>query len=94
MEPWVHRAHRAHLNLLEQFLPFAVVVLIGHSMGISTALMGWLAIAFFVLRCIHAVGMITATTVMPLRPLIFTACWIITLIYAWVGGDGRASGLI
>ncbi|WP_227267425.1 MAPEG family protein [Roseobacter weihaiensis] len=23
---WVHRAHRAHLNLLEQLLPFAVLV--------------------------------------------------------------------
>ena len=26
--PWVHRAYRAHLNLLEQVLPFAVIVLL------------------------------------------------------------------
>lgn len=31
--PWVHRAWRAHQNLLEQFLPFAVLVLIGHVRG-------------------------------------------------------------
>lgn len=82
MLPWIHRAHRAHLNLLEQFLPFAVLVLIGHGLSVSTPLMGWLAIGFFVLRCIHAVGMITAKTQMPSRPLIFTTCWIITLVYA------------
>jgi len=81
MKPWIHRAHRAHLNLLEQFLPFAVLVLIGQTLGVSTILLGWLAIAFFVLRCVHAIGMVTGTTRMPVRPIIFTTCWIIILAY-------------
>jgi uncharacterized MAPEG superfamily protein len=28
MAPWVQRSCRAHLNLLEQFLPFATIVII------------------------------------------------------------------
>ena len=30
--PWVHRAFRAHLNLLEQFLPFAVVIIVASAL--------------------------------------------------------------
>ncbi|MEM1317021.1 MAG: MAPEG family protein [Pseudomonadota bacterium] len=59
MPAWVHRAHRAHLNLLEQFLPFAIIVMIGHVAGATSAWFGYLAIAFFALRCLHAVGMIS-----------------------------------
>lgn len=83
MKEWIHRAHRAHLNLLEQFLPFAVLVLIGHALDVSTSVMGWCAVLFFVLRGIHAVGMISAWARFPVRPTIFTACWVITLVYAW-----------
>ena len=36
--PWVHRAHRAHLNLLEQFLPMAALVLIAHAAGMIARL--------------------------------------------------------
>ena len=81
MPAWVHRAHRAHLNLLEQFLPFAIVVVIGHLAGATSGWFGTLAMAFFVLRCIHAVGMISGWTQMPLRPLIFTAGFGITMAY-------------
>jgi len=82
MPAWVHRAHRAHLNLLEQFLPFAVLVLIGQSLGIVSPWFGWLAIAFFVLRCVHAVVMISAKMAMPVRPILFTAGWVVTVAYA------------
>ena len=44
LKPWVHRAHRAHLKLLEQAFPFAVLVLI---MDGFTALTYWTAIALF-----------------------------------------------
>ncbi len=80
--PWVHRAYRAHLNLLEQFLPFAVLVLIGQSAGISTPLLGALAAAFFGLRLVHAYWMIAGHKVLPWRPLIFTAGWVVILAYA------------
>ncbi len=82
MLPWVHRAHRAHLNLLEQFLPFAIIVLIGHSIGVTSVWFGYLAIAFFGLRCLHALGMISGKAVFPVRPILFTAGYAITLAYA------------
>ncbi|EFL90751.1 MAPEG family protein [Ahrensia sp. R2A130] len=81
MPAWVHRAHRAHLNLLEQFLPFAIIVVIGHLAGAISGWFGILAIAFFALRCVHAVGMISGWTQMPLRPLIFTTGFGITIAY-------------
>lgn len=68
---WVHRAHRAHLNLLEQLLPFAILVLIIDRMNGFTTLTYWTAIVFLSVRVVHAVGMITGTLRMPLRPIVF-----------------------
>ncbi|MEL6751311.1 MAG: MAPEG family protein, partial [Pseudomonadota bacterium] len=50
MLPWIHRAYRAHLNMIEQFVPFAVLVLVGHAIDVSTPVLGYLAMAFFTLR--------------------------------------------
>jgi uncharacterized MAPEG superfamily protein len=47
LKPWVHRAFRAHPNLLEQAFPFAVLVLIIDRMDGFTALTYWTAIALF-----------------------------------------------
>jgi uncharacterized MAPEG superfamily protein len=73
---WVRRADRAHLNLLEQALPFAVLVLLAHSLGVTTTVTVWATAAFFWLRLAHAIGMITGITQFPLRPVIFTAGWL------------------
>jgi uncharacterized MAPEG superfamily protein len=83
MVPWVHRAFRAQQNLLEQFMPYAVIVLLGHMLGVQTAITAWCTILFFWLRVAHAVGMITAWARMPARPAIFTAGWIVILVHAW-----------
>lgn len=83
LRPWVHRAHRAHLNLLEQAIPMAVLVLIAHATSVSTTGTVWATAAFFVLRLAHAVGMITGTARFPLRPIIFTLGWVCVLV---VGG--------
>ncbi|MDJ0631242.1 MAG: MAPEG family protein [Rhodobacter sp.] len=83
LPPWVHRAHRAHLNLIEQMLPFAVIVLVAHSLGVSTAVTVWASVAFFWLRVIHAAGMITGLARFPVRPIIFTASWICILAIGW-----------
>ncbi len=74
--PWVHRAWRAHLNLLEQFLPFAVIVLIAHLAGVSTPVTATAAMAFFAIRVVHAVWMISGLPVLPVRPILFTLGWI------------------
>lgn len=79
MPAWVHRANRAHLNLIEQFVPFAVVVLIAHMAGVSTPVTVWAAALFFWLRLAHAVGMISGLARLPARPLIFTGGWLCIL---------------
>lgn len=79
---WVQRANRAHLNSLEQIIPFAVLVLIAHAAGISNGWTVWTCITFFCLRVLHAVGMITGLARMPLRPIIFTSGWICIVIVA------------
>ncbi|MEM9970261.1 MAG: MAPEG family protein [Pseudomonadota bacterium] len=81
--PWVHRANRAHLNLLEQFLPFAVIVVVAHLAGVSTALTVWATAVFFWLRVAHAVWMIGGFPVLPVRPIIFTAGWVCILALVW-----------
>jgi uncharacterized MAPEG superfamily protein len=73
LRPWVHRAHRAHLNLLEQFLPMAALVLIAHAAGVTSAVTVWATGLFFALRLAHAVGMITGAARFPARPAIFLA---------------------
>lgn len=82
--PWVHRAWRAHLNLLEQFLPMLALVLIAHAASVSSMVTVWATSAFFILRLAHAVGMITGTVRFPARPLIFTAGWLCILAVAAV----------
>jgi uncharacterized MAPEG superfamily protein len=80
---WVHRAHRAHLNLLEQFLPFAILVLIIDRLGAYSALTYWTALAFLMLRAAHAVGMIIGFARLPLRPILFTLGWVCCLLMAY-----------
>ncbi len=86
--PWVHRAHRAHLNLLEQFLPFAVLVLVIDSLGAYSALTYWAALIFLILRVGHAIGMISGRTRFPLRPVIFVGGWLccLALLFAALAG--------
>ncbi len=69
--------------MLEQLLPFAILVLIAHQLRISTATTQWCVVLFFWLRLVHAVGMISGLARMPARPIIFTSGWIVTLVMAW-----------
>lgn len=80
---WVHRAHRAHLNLLEQALPFSVLVLILYQIDGFTTLTYWTAIVFFWVRVLHAAGMISGLAKMPLRPALFLIGWLCCLIMAY-----------
>ncbi|PTX56466.1 MAPEG family protein [Litoreibacter ponti] len=83
MQPWVQRANRAHLNLIEQSAPFAVLVLLAAHLGVSTPATALAAACFFWLRVAHAVGMISGWARLPLRPLIFTAGWVCCLVIGW-----------
>ena len=77
---WVARANRAHMNLLEQAMPFAVLTLILNATDGFTTLTTWTALTFLFLRLAHAFGMITGIARMPLRPLIFVTGWICVMI--------------
>jgi uncharacterized MAPEG superfamily protein len=83
MKPWVHRSLRAHQNLLEQLLPFALVVLVGAVSRVSTPITIACSITFFWLRVAHAIGMISGLARLPLRPMIYVGGWIAMLIFAW-----------
>jgi uncharacterized MAPEG superfamily protein len=83
MKPWVHRSLRAHQNLLEQFVPFAIIVLVGAVTRVSTPVTVACSIAFFWLRVAHAIGMISGLARLPLRPAIYLAAWIVMLVFAW-----------
>jgi uncharacterized MAPEG superfamily protein len=83
MKPWVHRSLRAHQNLLEQLLSFAIVVLVGAVSHVSTSITVACSITFFWLRISHAIGMISGLARLPLRPMIYVAGWIVTLVFAW-----------
>lgn len=89
--PWVQRAYRAHLNLLEQGIPFAVLVLLVDRAEGFTALTYWTAIAFFWLRVAHAVGYVTAWAKFPQRPIIFALGWVCCLIMAYAVFAARLS---
>ncbi len=82
MEPWVHRAWRAHQNSLEQLLPFAVVILIGRLADVSTPVTRFCAGLYFTLRLVHAVGMISGLARLPVRPALYFAGWVAMLVYA------------
>jgi uncharacterized MAPEG superfamily protein len=83
MRPWVHRSFRAHQNLLEQLLPFAIIVLAGAVTHVSTPVTVACSIIFFWLRVAHAIGMISGLARLPLRPMIYVAAWIVMLVFAW-----------
>lgn len=81
--PWVHRAYRAHLNLLEQAVPFAILVLLVDRADGFNALTWWTSLAFLTLRVAHTIGFITGAAGLPLRPILFTAGWVCCVIMGW-----------
>ena len=70
-------------NLLEQLLPFAIIVLVGAITRVSTPVTVGCSIAFFWLRVVHAIGMITGWARLPWRPMIYVAAWLVMCAFAW-----------
>jgi uncharacterized MAPEG superfamily protein len=52
---WVHRANRAHINLVQAFAPFAVLVLTAHVSGQANETTALWAMVFFWSRIGHAI---------------------------------------
>jgi uncharacterized MAPEG superfamily protein len=79
---WVNRANRAHQNAVENFAPFAAVVIIAHALGISTSVTAGAAAAYFWLRLAHAVAHLSGFKHLAARTVIFTLGWIAFLVLA------------
>lgn len=77
---WVQRANRAHLNLVEQYVPFAGALLIAHVLGVTSIGVQTAAVAFVILRVVHATGMIMGWARMPVRPVLFTSGYVAILV--------------
>lgn len=82
LPPWVSRANRAHVNAVENFAPFAAVVLIANAVGVSTPLTVGCAAVYFYARLAHAIVHISGTGLLKARTILFTIAWIAFIIYA------------
>jgi uncharacterized MAPEG superfamily protein len=79
---WVRRADRAHINLVEQFGPFAGLVVVAHLTGVHNAVTVWCVIVFFWARILHAIIYITGFSQFMARTVIFTIGFLALIVYA------------
>jgi uncharacterized MAPEG superfamily protein len=79
---WVNRANRAHQNAVENFAPFAAVVLIAYAIGFSNATTEYCAAIYFYARLAHALVHISGIGLLKLRTILFTVAWIAFLVDA------------
>ncbi|MCG8593208.1 MAG: MAPEG family protein [Kiloniellales bacterium] len=78
---WAQRCHRAHMNLVENLLPFAALVLIAQVAGVASDLTALGAQLFFWARIAQATVHIAG--IPWLRTLAFAAGWIGNLLIFW-----------
>ena len=81
---WVNRANRAHLNAVENLAPFAVVVLVAHATGVSSATTEICAAVYFYARVAHAVIHISGFGLFMARTVAFTVAWVAFITFAVV----------
>ena len=81
---WVNRANRAHVNAVENFGPFAAVVLTGQLIGVSTPVTVACAAVYFYVRLAHAVVHISGFGLFKTRTVLFTIAWIAFITFAVV----------
>ena len=81
---WVNRANRAHLNAVENFAPFAAVVLIANATGVSNAVTATCAAVYFYARVAHAVIHISGWGLFMARTVAFTVAWLAFAVFAGV----------
>ena len=74
MAGWAGRAQRAHLNMLESLILFAVLVLVAQSAGVHNAATLLGAQLFFWGRVVHAVVYIVGI------PWLRTAAWGVSVV--------------
>ena len=78
----MNRANRAHLNAVENFAPFAAVVLIAQATGVSSSMTVTCAAIYFYARLAHALIHISGFGLFLARTLVFTVAWLAFITYA------------
>ena len=78
---WGQRAHRAFLNAVESFAPFAALVLVAHIAGKANGMTAFWAMSFFWLRLIHAAVYWAAIPF--IRTLVFTLGFVCVVGIFW-----------
>ncbi len=78
---WAKRMHRAHMNLLEVLLPFAILVLMLKTLGKTDARTANAAMVFFFARVVHAA--VYPTGIPFVRSLAFAVSWLCCLYLLW-----------
>ena len=84
LPPWVNRANRAHQNAVENFAPFAAVVLAGQALGLHTGVTVACAAVYFYARLAHAVIHVSGFGQLMARTVLFTVGWVAFIVYAVV----------
>ena len=79
---WVNRANRAHVNAVENLVPFATVVLIAHAAGVSTSITEISAAVYFFARAAHAVVHVSGFSLFRARTVLFTVAWVAFVTFA------------
>ncbi len=78
---WAQRAHRAHLNLLENLVPFAALVLVAHVSGAANEITALGVRLFFWGRLVQAAVHIAG--IPWIRTFAFAVSWVGNLIILW-----------
>jgi uncharacterized MAPEG superfamily protein len=81
MPLWGVRANRTHINAVESFAPFAVLVLLAHVTNKVDAMTVFWATSFFWLRLVHAVVYLLGAPYV--RTIVFTLGWICLVGLFW-----------
>jgi len=78
---WGTRAHRAYLNAVETFAPFAALVIVAHLAGKANAMTAFWAGCYFWLRLVHAAVYLLGIPL--IRTIIFTLGYVAIVGLFW-----------
>jgi uncharacterized MAPEG superfamily protein len=81
---WVNRANRTHQNAVENFAPFAAVVLIAQAANVSNSVTEICAVIYFYARVAHALIHISGVGLFKVRTLVFSVGWAAFICFAVV----------
>lgn len=81
LPPWAQRAQRAHVNLVENLIPFAALVLVAHAVGAANEATQLGARLFFWARLAQVV--VHVAGIPWLRTLAFAVGWVGNLTIFW-----------